>query len=70
MDGRADAPPFGRASAAYAVIDTRQSYLQNIVKAAFHALGYHERAANLHHFAYEVVGLTARCAEEMGIRAQ
>jgi arginyl-tRNA synthetase len=67
VNGQADAPPFGRATAAYAVIDTRQSYLQNIVKAAFHTLGYHERAANLHHFAYEVVGLTARCAEEMGI---
>jgi len=67
VDGQADAPPFGHASAAYAVIDTRQSYLQNIVKAAFHTLGYHERAANLHHFAYEVVGLTSRCAEEMGI---
>ncbi|MGD0223523.1 MAG: arginine--tRNA ligase [Terriglobia bacterium] len=67
VDGQADAPPFGHASAAYAVIDTRQSYLQNIVKAAFHSLGYHERARNLHHFAYEVVGLTSRCAEEMGI---
>jgi arginyl-tRNA synthetase len=67
VDGQPDAPPFGHASAAYAVIDTRQSYLQNIVKAAFHTLGYHERAANLHHFAYEVVGLTSRCAEEMGI---
>ena len=67
VEGLPDAPPFGRASAAFAVIDTRQSYLQNIVKAAFHTLGYHERAANLHHFAYEVVGLTARCAEEMGI---
>jgi arginyl-tRNA synthetase len=67
VNGQSDAPPFGHASAAYAVIDTRQSYLQNIVKAAFHTLGYHDRAANLHHFAYEVVGLTARCAEEMGI---
>jgi arginyl-tRNA synthetase len=67
VDGQPDAPPFGHASAAYAVIDTRQSYLQNIVNAAFHTLGYHERAANLHHFAYEVVGLTSRCAEEMGI---
>jgi arginyl-tRNA synthetase len=67
VNGQADAPSFGHASAAYAVIDTRQSYLQNIVKAAFHTLGYHERAANLHHFAYEVVGLTSRCAEEMGI---
>ena len=67
VQGQAGAPSFGRAGAAYAVIDTRQSYLQNIVKSAFHALGYHERAENLHHFAYEVVGLTARCAEEMGI---
>ncbi len=67
VNGEAGAPPFGRAGAAYAVIDTRQSYLQNIVKAAFHTLGYHERAANLHHFAYEVVGLSSRCAEEMGI---
>jgi arginyl-tRNA synthetase len=67
VNGQADAPPFGHAHAAYAVIDTRQSYLQNIVKAAFHALGYHELAGNLHHFAYEVVGLTPGCAEEMGI---
>jgi len=67
VQGQPDAPPFGHASAAYAVIDTRQSYLQNIVNAAFHTLGYHERARNLHHFAYEVVGLTPGCAEEMGI---
>jgi arginyl-tRNA synthetase len=67
LSGKADAPSFGHAHAAYAVIDTRQSYLQNIVKAAFHALGYHELAGSLHHFAYEVVGLTAGCAEEMGI---
>jgi arginyl-tRNA synthetase len=67
VHGQADAPAFGHARAAYAVIDTRQSYLQNIVKAAFYTLGYHEQAANLHHFAYEVVGLTPRCAEEMGI---
>jgi arginyl-tRNA synthetase len=67
VHGQADAPQFGHASAAYAVIDTRQSYLQNIVKAAFHTLGYHECAANLHHFAYEVVGLSPGCAEEMGI---
>jgi len=60
-------PSFGRASVAYAVIDTRQAYLQNVVRAALHALGYHEQASNLHHFAYEVVGLSPRCAEEMGL---
>src|SRR5207253_6402722 len=30
-------------------------------------LGYREQASNLHHFAYEVVGLSPRCAEEMGL---
>jgi arginyl-tRNA synthetase len=60
------APEFGRASAAYAVIDTRQAYLQNIVAAAFRALGFHDQAEHLHHFAYEVVGLSPACAQEMG----
>jgi arginyl-tRNA synthetase len=60
------APEFGRASEAYAVIDTRQAYLQNIVAAAFRALGFHDQAEHLHHFAYEVVGLSPACAEEMG----
>ncbi|PYV09931.1 MAG: arginine--tRNA ligase [Acidobacteria bacterium] len=68
VDGRPGAPAFGRASVAYSVIDTRQSYLQKIVGAAFRALNYPEQAANLHHFAYEVVGLSPRCAEELGIK--
>ena len=67
LQGEPDGPPHGHASSAYAVIDTRQSYLQNLVKAALHALGYHEQAHSLHHFAYEVVGLTPRCAEELGV---
>jgi len=62
-----EAPSCGHAHTAYAVIDTRQSYLQNLVKTALHALGYHEQADNLHHFAYEVVGLSPRCAEELGV---
>jgi arginyl-tRNA synthetase len=65
--GTSQAPSCGHARSAYAVIDTRQSYLQNLVKAALHALGYHEQANNLHHFAYEVVGLSPRCAEELGV---
>jgi arginyl-tRNA synthetase len=67
IEGEPGAPPCGRAHVAYAVIDTRQSYLQNVVKAALYALGFHEQAANLHHFAYEVVGLSPRCAEELGV---
>ena len=35
--------------------------------AALRALGLDRQAANLHHFAYEVVGLTPNCAEEMGV---
>ncbi len=67
VEAQADSPAFGRASTSYSVIDTRQSYLQNIVVAAFRALGFREQAANLHHFAYEVVGLSPRCAEDMGL---
>jgi arginyl-tRNA synthetase len=67
MQSEPEAPHCGHASSAYAVIDTRQSYLQNLVNAALHALGYHEQANNLHHFAYEVVGLSPRCAEELGV---
>ena len=67
LQGAPEAPSCGHASSAYAVIDTRQSYLQNLVNAALHALGYHQQASNLHHFAYEVVGLSPRCAEELGV---
>jgi len=66
-DGSSEIPSHGHAHSAYAVIDTRQSYLQNLVKTALHALGYHDQANNLHHFAYEVVGLSPRCAEELGV---
>jgi arginyl-tRNA synthetase len=67
LHSQPEAPSCGHAHSAYAVIDTRQSYLQNLVNTALHALGYHEQANNLHHFAYEVVGLSPRCAEDLGI---
>lgn len=63
----AGAPVFGRGAAAYAVIDARQAYLQAVVRRAFVSLGYGKAAANMHHFSYEVVGLSPRCAEELGI---
>ena len=65
-EAQVGAPAFGHASEAYAVIDTRQAYLQNIVAAAFRALGFEDQAEHLHHFAYEVVGLSPACAREMG----
>lgn len=64
------APAFGRGSAAYAVIDTRQSYLQDVVRRAFIALGYTAEAGRLRHFAYEVVGLSPRCAVQLGFASQ
>jgi arginyl-tRNA synthetase len=67
VQGEPEPPPFGHCAVAYAVIDARQSYLQNVVAAAFRALGFREQGENLHHFAYEVVGLTPGCAEEMGV---
>ncbi len=63
----AGAPSFGHAQRAYAVIDARQSYVQNVVHSAFLALGFHKQAENLHHFAYEVVNLSLRAAEDMHI---
>jgi len=65
--GAASVPAFGRTSTAYAVIDTRQSYLQRVVAAAFRELGYRQQAANLHHFAYEVVNLSLDAAVSLGI---
>lgn len=68
VQGEPDAPAFGHGRAAYAVIDSRQDYLQEIVRRAFAELGYTEQAADLHHFSYEMVGLSPRCAEEMGLQ--
>ncbi len=64
--GDPDAPEFGHAHKVYNVIDTRQSYLQNIVFAGLRALGFNEQADRSTHFSYEVVALTPRCAQEMG----
>jgi arginyl-tRNA synthetase len=65
-NGEPDAPQFGRAAQVFNVIDSRQSYLQSIVVAGLRALGYQEQAARSVHFAYEMVALSPRCAEELG----
>jgi arginyl-tRNA synthetase len=64
--GEAGAPGFGHAARVYNVIDTRQSYLQEVVVAGLRALGYNEQADRSVHFAYEVVALSPRCAAELG----
>jgi arginyl-tRNA synthetase len=62
----AAAPAFGRAAWVCNVIDTRQSYLQKLVKQALAALGYHDQAAHSVHYAYEVVVLSLATARELG----
>jgi arginyl-tRNA synthetase len=59
-------PSFGRASSACTVIDTRQSYLQKLVKQALAALGYHEQASQSIHYSYAMVVLSHSTARELG----
>ncbi len=60
------APHFGGVHAIYNVIDSRQTDPQNNVIEAIRGLGYTEQAENYHHFSYEMVALTPRCAAELG----
>jgi arginyl-tRNA synthetase len=61
-----DAPPFGRASAVYNVIDTRQSYLQQLLKQALSAMGFERESERSTHFSYEMVALSHATARELG----
>ncbi len=60
-------PPFGRATRVYNVIDSRQSYLQDVVVAGLKALGFTEAAQHSIHFSYEMVALSPRTCVELGI---
>lgn len=62
----AGAPSFGRASWVCNVIDTRQSYLQKLLKQALAALGYEEQASHSIHYSYEMVALSHATARELG----
>ena len=61
------APAFGCGSEVYNVIDSRQSYLQDVVVAGLRALGYEQQAERSVHFAYEMVALSPRTCAELGI---
>jgi arginyl-tRNA synthetase len=65
-EGEPDHPHFGGVHAIYNVIDSRQADPQNNVIEALRGLGYTEQADNYHHFSYEMVALTPRCAAELG----
>lgn len=58
---------FGHGSRVYNVIDSRQSYLQDVVVAGLRALEYNKQAESSVHFSYEMVALTPRTCLEMGI---
>jgi arginyl-tRNA synthetase len=61
------APEFGKAARVYNVIDTRQSYLQDVVVAGLRALGFEDQAERSVHFSYEMVALSPRCCADLGI---
>ena len=62
----ADHPVFGRATMVCNVIDTRQAYLQKLLKQALAALGFAEQARRSVHYSYEMVALTHSTARELG----
>ena len=59
-------PEFGHASTVCNVIDTRQSYLQKLLKQALFALGFQEQARRSIHYSYEMVALSHATAREFG----
>ena len=65
-DEKRSHPPFGRAAMVCNVIDTRQAYLQKLLKQALAALGFREQAARSVHYSYEMVALTHATARELG----
>jgi arginyl-tRNA synthetase len=62
----AGVPAFGRAGAVYNVIDSRQAYLQLLLKQALETMGFPEQAAHSTHFSYEMVALTHATARTLG----
>ncbi len=59
-------PVFGHAWRVFNVIDTRQSYLQKIVRAGLQSLGHEAEAERSVHFAYEMVALSTATARLLG----
>jgi arginyl-tRNA synthetase len=65
-DSAASPPAFGHATAVYNVIDTRQSYLQELLKQALRTIGYTREAEHSTHFSYEMVALSHATARALG----
>jgi len=59
-------PRFGGGEWVFNVIDARQAYTQNVVYEGVRRLGFTAEADHSVHFAYEIVALSPRCAQELG----
>jgi arginyl-tRNA synthetase len=66
-DGEAGAPKFGGATRVVNVIDSRQAYLQKVVKEGVRKVVGEKAAASSVHFAYEMVALTPSTAKALGM---
>ena len=63
---RLPAPRFGHARAVYNVIDTRQSYLQQLLGQSLAAIGHVAEAERSFHYSYEMVALSHATARALG----
>jgi arginyl-tRNA synthetase len=61
-----DHPAFGHASAVYNVIDSRQAYLQQLLKQALATMGFASEAERSTHYSYEMVALSHSTARALG----
>ncbi len=68
-DGVTPHPEFGNAGTVINVIDTRQSYLQKLLKQALATMGHRAQAEQSIHFSYEMVALSHKTARELGYDA-
>jgi len=60
-----DSPKFGRGTLVYNVIDTRQSYLQQVVMQGLRSLQFTKQAEKSIHFSYEMVALSPNSLKEL-----
>jgi arginyl-tRNA synthetase len=66
-DGDPSAPSFGGATRVVNVIDSRQSYLQKVVREGVRQVGHQQAADASIHFSYEMVALTPATARALGM---
>ncbi len=67
-DGGLRRPDFGRGDIVYNVIDSRQSYTQEVVKKGVAAISPEKGERSSIHLSYEMVALSTAAAEELGFQ--